>query len=193
MSMTTQPTPRPNYTLTDAATLTGVSRSTIRRRREQGKFPDAFKTRDGEWMIPLTDLLANGLRPRSSEQVHDEQSRPVTLTPPPTTLAQAAHELDQAEQARLREELAEARSELAITRAKLEGTENTLAEVRVRASEVSRALLMIEQGMRDNPGRAQGRDEEVHDAVIVEEREAPATPPAPEPVKDQPRKKWWKF
>jgi hypothetical protein len=111
----------------------------------------------------------------------------VTLTPPVNGLAQAAHELDHAEHARLREELAKTRSELEITRTKLEGTENTLAEVRVRAGEVSRALLMIESAFKERQASAPAED--VHDAVIVEER---AAPPAPAPeAPEKPRRKWW--
>jgi len=155
MSMTTPPLPRPNYTLTDAAALVGVSRSTIRRRREQGKFPDAFKTHDGEWMIPLTNLLADGLRPSSSEQVHAEQtssaSAPVTLTP----LAQAAQSQAHTELAHAREQLQHAERDLAVERAKNDGLAQTLAATQQRANDLSLALRMIEQAKPAPAGKAQ--------------------------------------
>ena len=59
------------FSLSRAAEQCGVSRSTVRRRRESGAFPGAEK-RDGEWMIPLSDLLAAGMVPGrvdSPEQV----------------------------------------------------------------------------------------------------------------------------
>lgn len=54
---------RPSWTISDAADRVGVSRSTIRRYRESGKFPHAFKDSAGVWKVPLEDLLAVGLRP----------------------------------------------------------------------------------------------------------------------------------
>jgi len=149
MSMTTPPLPRPNYTLTDAAALVGVSRSTIRRRREQGKFPNAFKTHDGEWMIPLTDLLTNGLKPESSEHVFEREqaeqdssaSGPVTLTP----LAQAAQAQAHTELAHLREQLQLKDAALQVEQAKNEGLAQTLAATKQRADDLSLALRMIEQ------------------------------------------------
>lgn len=149
--MTTPPSSRPKYTLTEAAALVGVSRSTIRRRRENGDFPNAYKTRDGQWMVPLEDLLANELRPLSSEQVHLEQvgsaSSPVTLT----GLGQAAQQQAQAEQAQLRERLQQAEHELALERAKNDGLAQTLSEARTRANELSMALRMLEAGKPTPP------------------------------------------
>ena len=54
------------YTLTDAARVTGRSRITIRRYLDAERFPNAFRTDEGNggavpWMIPDTDLLAAGL------------------------------------------------------------------------------------------------------------------------------------
>jgi hypothetical protein len=177
MSMTTSPSPRPNYTLTDAAHLVGVSRSTIRRRREQGKFPDAFKTHDGEWMIPLTNLLADGLRPSSPDHAQAEQdssaSAPVTLTP----LAQAAQSVAQAEHAQLQERLQYAERDLAVERAKNEGLAQTLAATEKRATDLSLALRMIEQS-KPTPA------------------EPAATPPAPAlevPAEPEPRRRWWQW
>jgi Helix-turn-helix domain len=188
MSMTESHSPRPNYTLTDAAKLTGVSRSTIRRYRESGKFPDAFRTSTGEWMIPLTNLLAAKLSPsRLTEQDQPEQggsvSAPVTLTP----LAQAAQSQAQTELAHIRERLEHAERDLAVERARREGAEQTLAQAIARANDLSKALLMLEAGKKP---------------AIAVEPSKPATPPA-EPAAEAfeetiapaytPAKKgWWK-
>lgn len=45
----------------DAALACGVSRSTIRRRREEGSFPNAVLDREHGWQIPTDDLRAAGL------------------------------------------------------------------------------------------------------------------------------------
>lgn len=54
-------------TLTDAARATGVSRVTMRRYLDAGRFPNAFRDADSgsgalaPWRIPLDDLRAAGL------------------------------------------------------------------------------------------------------------------------------------
>lgn len=52
-----------HFRLNEAATQCNVSRSTMRRRREEGAFPNAYLDSAGSWMIPLADLLAAGLKP----------------------------------------------------------------------------------------------------------------------------------
>lgn len=56
---------RPTFTLAEAANLVGVSRSSVRRRLDQGAFSNAYKTPRGIWKIPLPDLLEAGLKPVS--------------------------------------------------------------------------------------------------------------------------------
>jgi hypothetical protein len=129
------------FTLTEAAKLTGVSRSTIRRRRESGKFPDAYRNPDGEWMIPLTNLLAEGLRPISSERVHLEQAGAlVKLTPPPEPDRETLNRLIEAEK------------ELAAERARREGLERTLAATEGRVVDLQKAMAMLE-APRPQPSR----------------------------------------
>ncbi|MDX3458879.1 hypothetical protein PV396_44355 [Streptomyces sp. ME02-8801-2C] len=52
---------RPQLTQREAATATGLSRTTIRR-RETGSFPDAVFDEQRGWLIPIDNLLATGLR-----------------------------------------------------------------------------------------------------------------------------------
>lgn len=134
--MTNDHAQRPQFTLTEAAKLTGVSRSTIRRRRESGKFPDAHRNEEGEWLIPLTNLLAAGLRPLSSERVHLEQEGELVTLTPPTPPAQPDHELAQ--------RLHDAELELARERARVEGLERTLAESQGRVQDLQKAMAMLE-------------------------------------------------
>ncbi|MEV7659886.1 helix-turn-helix domain-containing protein [Streptomyces anulatus] len=53
---------RPMLTQREAATACGVSRTTIRRRREAGDLPGAVQDESRGWLIPVEDLLAAGLR-----------------------------------------------------------------------------------------------------------------------------------
>ncbi|CAL9676971.1 hypothetical protein SUDANB176_07869 (plasmid) [Streptomyces sp. enrichment culture] len=55
-------TTRPLLTQREAATACGVSRTTIRRRREAGELPGAVLDNDRGWLIPVEDLLAAGFR-----------------------------------------------------------------------------------------------------------------------------------
>ena len=192
MSMTTDHAPRPNYTLRDAAALVGVSHSTIRRRREQGKFPDAYKTQDGQWMVPLTNLLADGLRPLSSERVYEQEqaeqassyTAPVTLTP----LAQAAQHQAQVELAHVEERLRIAESALAVEQARSEGLAQTLAATQARANDLSLALRMIEQTKPATPPA----EEKGPIAMGSSEPTPPAPEPTPAPAEPV-KKPWWKF
>ncbi|MEV7114398.1 helix-turn-helix transcriptional regulator [Streptomyces anulatus] len=54
---------RPMLTRREAATACGVSRSTIRRRREAGDLPNAVQDEARGWLIPVKEgLLAAGFR-----------------------------------------------------------------------------------------------------------------------------------
>ncbi|MEU3670800.1 helix-turn-helix transcriptional regulator [Streptomyces virginiae] len=53
---------RPMLTQREAAAACGVSRSTIRRRREAGDLPGSVQDPERGWMVPVDDLLAAGFR-----------------------------------------------------------------------------------------------------------------------------------
>jgi hypothetical protein len=53
---------RPLLTQREAAAACGVSRTTIRRRREAGELPGAVLDEERGWLIPVEDLLAAGFR-----------------------------------------------------------------------------------------------------------------------------------
>ncbi|MGW3503019.1 helix-turn-helix transcriptional regulator [Streptomyces globisporus] len=53
---------RPMLTQREAAAACGVSRTTIRRRREAGDLPGAVQDPARGWLIPVPDLLAAGFR-----------------------------------------------------------------------------------------------------------------------------------
>ncbi|MFF6794548.1 helix-turn-helix domain-containing protein [Streptomyces filamentosus] len=53
---------RPLLSQREAATACGVSRSTIRRRREAGELPGCVQDEERGWLIPVDALLAAGFR-----------------------------------------------------------------------------------------------------------------------------------
>lgn len=74
----------PNFTLVEAAAVTGLSRVTIRRYLDAGKFPNARRDtstarRPAPWLVPRSDLRALGLTIREPEMEHQVASE----TPPP--------------------------------------------------------------------------------------------------------------
>lgn len=54
---------RPRLSLRAAAEACGVSRTTMRRRRENGDFPGAVQDPVTGWTVPVEDLTAAGFRP----------------------------------------------------------------------------------------------------------------------------------
>lgn len=52
-----------HWTLATASTHCGVSKSTLKRRLAADDFPNAIKNSHGMWMVPVTDLIAAGLKP----------------------------------------------------------------------------------------------------------------------------------
>lgn len=132
---------RPVFSLSDAARLTGVSRSTMRRYREGGDFPNAYKNTDKVWMIPVEDLLAKGLKLQGEASTQTTLSRPAHDQPQAGSGAMPNQEVDA-----LKAELAQARIDLAREQAQREGVENVLAEVRKRADSLDMALRQLEAG-----------------------------------------------
>lgn len=102
---------RPSWSITRAAQECGVSRSTIRRYRERGDFKNAHKDEGGEWLIPVTDLIAAGLPPKSrpddeyvSRSIEQVQQNESMLSEHDLELLELRHEL---ELERVRREYAE--------------------------------------------------------------------------------------
>ena len=113
---------RPSWTISDAADRVGVSRSTIRRYREAGKFPHAFKDSGGVWKVPLEDLLALGLRP----------------------VDPALGAVDEPVEDGLSERVRELESALAVERARNEGLQRLAAAAEANAADLRLALRMLE-------------------------------------------------
>lgn len=152
------------WTLTEAAQQCSVSRSTIRRYRESGKFPNAEKL-NGQWVIPVSDLIAAGLNP-GRPSPPDEQPTEATDQPTP-------------EQPNQTQEIAELRAQLAIEQAHRQAAEQVAAERERSLNDLRQALRMIE------PPK-QNISEEITEPPPPTKPSATQNPP---PVKP---KSWWK-
>jgi hypothetical protein len=75
IDLTREATPRPQFTITEAATACAVSRKTITRKLADLAEHGAAKDPDGVWRIPVEALLAVGLHPgRSLPEHRDAQA-----------------------------------------------------------------------------------------------------------------------
>lgn len=131
---------RPSWTLSEAAERTGASRSTIRRYRETGKFPNAYKGTDKQWRVPIEDLLASGLTLSGQaqvEQVTTLSEQPIEHAPEP-----------------LSERVRELEALLAVERARAAGLERVAAAAEANAADLRMALRMIEAARPEPAGRA---------------------------------------
>ena len=127
---------RPVFTLKDAAQRCGVSFSTIRRRREDGNFPNAYKTSDGEWRVPVEDLLAAGLNP-SAQPLSTEPAQPTT-DPGQEPDSTNAHEV-----AALRRELDRAHAQIEVEQAHRAAAERVADERERSLADLRSALRLI--------------------------------------------------
>lgn len=126
---------RPAWTISEAVERTGASRSTIRRYRDAGKFPHAYKDSTGVWRFPLEDLLAAGLQIIDPAQAERESKASEQVQPEPeqvsTSLLNKVTELERA---------------LAVEQARNAGLERLAQAAQENVLDLRRALRMLEVG-----------------------------------------------
>ncbi|MFF0408679.1 helix-turn-helix transcriptional regulator [[Kitasatospora] papulosa] len=176
---------RPMLTQREAAAACGVSRTTIRRRREAGDLPGAVQDPVRGWVIPVDDLLAAGLRlhapsPPDEVVLANVQERPVAEE-------QGAAAL-RAELERVRHEhalaVAEAEHGRLLAQAEAQHLREQLAARGEHIADLQRALKALMPaperpvlGQPSVPGQAQP---ETESAEALEDRSAGG------------RRRWWK-
>lgn len=122
-------TTRQAWTITEVAQRCGVSKSTVRRYRESGRFPSAWKDDSQQWRIPLEDLLAVGWKPVDPDRVSEP-------APPVSGPTERERELE---------------SLLAVERAKREAAERIADMAQESVEDLRRAMRMLEAGSVSNP------------------------------------------
>jgi hypothetical protein len=161
---------RPAWTLTEAVERTGASRSTIRRYRDAGKFPNAYKDTAGAWRFPLEDLLAVGLSPSEparerAQNKPSEQGQSIPTEQANTTSAEQVSKLEQA---------------LILERTRAENAERLAASYLDNVQDLRRALRMLEAGiskMEQDTGQAQDMVSDGPTALPVTIPEKPVNKP----------------
>lgn len=137
---------RPKLTIAQAIEQFDLSRATMRRGIESGKFTGSTKDPQGRWLVPVDALVAAGIKPRktwltglASERAHE--------------LTQGAHSLASPSGLQVAGELAHSESELAHRASRIAQLEAELAaEKRLResaernAEDLRSAMRMIEAG-----------------------------------------------
>lgn len=128
---------RPKFTIAQITEQFTVSRSTVRRGLNDGRFPNAEKDYHGRWLIPVDDVLHAGFKPRKtwlnesgSQGAHD-----------PSQLAQ--NHLDGNDSAVLTDQ-AHIEKELAHERAQVDKLKALLEAERAHVESLRMALRMIE-------------------------------------------------
>ena len=137
---------RPRFTLSEAAERTSASRSTLRRRLDEGAFPNASKDDEGVWRIPVEDLLAAGL---TMSKPINEPAQPVHAASL-GALDEHAHP-DRERIQQLEEQVKELQAQPAIERAQRTAAEQVAAERADHLNTARRALRMIEAAPERQP------------------------------------------
>ena len=130
---TTQASDRPRYQLSRAATMAGVSQSTMKRRLRSGAFPHAAQDDTGAWVITVEDLLGAGFHLNGQTQVTDPVHSEVT---PVGDLGRRIADLER--------QLVEERAARLVEQVRREAAEQIAVEREKRAQTAERALLMLE-------------------------------------------------
>ncbi len=157
------------FTLREAAAACGVSVQTIKRRKDDGLFPNARQEPipngggTKRWVIPLSDLLAQGLHPNAARKRDGMPKPDLDLTDA------GAGDGDQAtkgEVEQLRQELARARQEAAVAKALADERLRALDDARLTNERQHQAMMMLNAGS-------------------APEKEAPPLP--------EQRRRWWSW
>lgn len=139
---------RPTLTIAQVIDQFDLSRATVRRNIESGKFDGAYKDDQGRWLVPVNTLVAAGVKPRKTwlnevaksmateharEYAHDAQN-----------LVDPFGKKVAAELARSEDELAQHASRIALLEAQLESEQRLRKAAERNADDLRTALRMIE-------------------------------------------------
>lgn len=184
---------RPLLTQREAATACGVSRSTIRRRREAGELAGCVQDEERGWLIPVEALLAAGFRVNAPAPPED--AVPAGSSSPAAEPMAAGEDVAalRAELERERQEHAEARHAAALAAAEAGHLRTQLAAKEEHIKDLRTALRALtpapERAAIEQSGHPGAEAGVVVPGQVQPERPVPAGAEAgPEP---ESRRRWW--
>lgn len=140
---------RPRLTIAQVVEQFEMSRATVRRGIESGKFPGASKDEQGRWLVPVDALVAAGIKARKTWLSEVATGVATELA---HELAHPAHMTADPIQNQVATELAHLRNELAHERAQREAAERIAQERLDHIASLNTALRAIEAA-RPEPQR----------------------------------------
>ncbi|MEU4352811.1 helix-turn-helix domain-containing protein [Streptomyces sp. NPDC023838] len=179
-------TTRPMLNQREAAAACGVSRTTIRRRREEGALPNAVQDPQRGWLIPVEDLLAAGFRLNAPAGPDPDAS------PAGVVGHGGQHQGDDV--AALRAELERVRHEhdLALARADFERqlAQKEAEHLRVQLEDRAERIQDLQRALAALTPAPERTGLATSGAVVPEQgRPGPAVPA--DTGSEEPRRRWW--
>jgi len=142
---------RPILTIAQIVEQFDVSRATVRRGIDSGRFTGASKDSAGRWIVPVEALIAEGVKPRKTwlnESAHELAQGAHPVSDPIQTIV--ATELDQGHS----HELAHNASRIAQLEAELSAEKQLRAAAERNAEDLRTAMRMLDAGPTQTPDTA---------------------------------------
>lgn len=168
---------RPSLTIAQVVAQFDISRATVRRGIESGRFPGAHKDVQGRWLVPVDDLIGEHIKPRRSwindpahEGGHPARSEQSHGAEAAETVVASEHAQSAIEHA---QKLAQRDTRIAQLEAQLGAEKQLRAAAERNADDLRAALRMLEV------------------APATARAQAPVAA-VPNPADEtQPRRRWW--
>ena len=148
--MTATGSPRPSWSIQQAARECGVSPATIRRRLKDGSLPNAVQGARGAWTIPVTDLIAAGLNPGQPSPPDHGQGVVTDLTHADDD---HGHDYDQRSSSQVKA-LHDLEQKLLTEQREVEHLRTQVSTLQNNLDDLRTAMRMLESGPRDRTDRS---------------------------------------
>lgn len=146
---------RPKFTIAQITEQFDLSRSTVRRGINNGRFPNATKDHHGRWIVPVDDVLNAGYKPRKTwlnEGSHDHGHEPGSQSG--HDHGQGSQTLSDDNKQAVATDHGQLENELAHERAQVDKLKALLEAERAHVESLRMALRMIEPSKSDEPKEA---------------------------------------